>query len=151
MLTIMHAKIPLHQRETYEGWLMIISALLVSWLVLSLSFRSVSLRQSIEHSLRTSLETSSAVGVFVLTFSAVAREGAELSMFLQALLIDTANNHTAVIACLGGISAGIALAYVMIRWLAHVRLRWLMQISGIILLLMAGELMIEGIEKLGIL
>lgn len=130
---------------------MIIAGFFVTWLVLSLSFRSISIRHSLEHAVRSSLEASSIVGVFFITFSTVTREGAELAMFLQALIIETTNGHTALIACLGGIATGIALAYIMIRWLAHIHVRWLLRISGIILILIAGELLIEGSKKLGIL
>ena len=149
VLSIMHANLPENLRETYEGWLMILSALLVAWLVISFSFRTVSLKHSIEHSLRTSLETSSVFSVFFLTFSTVAREGAEMAMFLQALLIDTVSHGSAVVALMAGVSAGLCLAYILVRWLAHIRIRLLLRISGVLLVLIAGELFIEGLEKLG--
>lgn len=150
-LSIMHATLPESLRETYEGWLMILSALLVMWLVISFSFRTVSLKHSIEHSLRTSLETSSVFSVFFLTFSTVAREGAEMAMFLQALLIDTLSHASTVVALMAGISAGLCLAYILVRWLAHIRIRLLLRISGVILLLIATQLVMEGLAKLGVL
>lgn len=150
-LTIMHAHVPESLRTRYEGWLMILSAILVSWLVLSLSYRSISLRQSIETSLHSSLEASSILGVFFITFSAVTREGVELAIFLQALMIDTVQGIGAMLATMSGIGAGITLAYIVVRWLTHLKIRLLLRISGVILLLIAIELVVEGLEKLGII
>lgn len=151
VLSIMHAEIPEHQRALYEGWLMITSAILVSTLVLSISYRSISLQESIETSLQRSLEASSVAGIFFIAFTAITREGVELAIFLQALLVDSPRGIIAIIACFSGILAGIVIAYILIRWLSHLRIRFLLRISGFILLLIAIELAIEGMEKLGII
>lgn len=104
-------------------------------------------KKHIESSLSTNYENNNFFGIFILAMLAVAREGSETAIFLYTITIGQHIENLILASILGFILAFLSfyllqLGHKIFAW------RYFFQITEIILLLLAGSLLLTGIEKL---
>lgn len=104
-------------------------------------------KENIEFSLVTNSKNNNFFGIFLLATLAVAREGSETVIFLYSLSIGEHIKNLVIPSIFGFILAFLSfyllqLGHKIFAW------RYFFQITEMILLLLAGSLLLTGIEKL---
>jgi FTR1 family protein len=139
------------QEEAYEGWLMIVGAVLVATLVVWMLRTARRMKQQIEsrvESIAARGEGAVAAGLFGLTFVLILREGIETVLFLAAVNLTT----DALLSFVGG-AAGILVAVLFgvafVRGTARVDLMRFFKVTAIVLFLLAAQLLIGGLHEMG--
>lgn len=108
------------------------------------------LKRSLEAGLERSAGTAGGLGLFMLVLLAVAREGSEMVIFLYGTGL--AQQGMDLLWFLGATAAGLALAgltFWILQWGGKV-LSWktFFRVSEGLLLLLAGSLLVNGLEKM---
>lgn len=136
--------------DAYEGWLMLAGAVFVGSMVYWMMRTGKRMKREIEDKL-SSLNAASGrnvgLGVFLLVFLMVFREGIETVLFLAAVSLRT----TALMNFMGGV-IGLALAVVLgvafFKGSLKVDLRKFFSVTALVLFVVALQLLISGVHEL---
>jgi high-affinity iron transporter len=126
-----------------EGIMMLTASGLIAYFVVWLSAQSHSISSSISASVT---KTSTGLGLAVLAFLGVFREGLELVVFTMANLSAHAND--VALGTLIGIVGALILGVLVFRSSIKLNLSWIFKGLGLILILIGAELLAEGLVKL---
>lgn len=129
--------------EIFEGVTMLIGAALLVSMIVWMTRQKNQYKEKIEKRIE---ESAHATGVFTLVFVSILREGVETVIFLAAAnFASQANNQLGV---LFGIVAAATVGYVIFKGSLKINLRHFFTATSIVLMLIAGNLMIQAAEEL---
>ena len=136
------------ENEAVEGFLLLISAVLVAGLVLWMHRHGQHLKAEIETRAGGILEGPGArTGLFLFTLLMIGREGAETVFFLLAAGLTTEGLGSAA-AAVAGLGVAIGLAIALFRGSLRLDLARFFRITTIILLLFTVQLLAAGVHEL---
>ena len=130
----------------FEGVVMLVAAGLLTWMIFWMRGRARSLRREIEGRTQAALDAGSALGIALVVFVGVAREGVETARFLCGSR-EGAGAFSIVAAIVGGIAA-VALGYLFYRGSHRLDLKTFFTATSALLLLFAGYLLASGLHEL---
>ncbi len=138
--------------QTYfQIGMVLIAAVLIVQMVLWMRRHGRSMKQQMESSLQSHSESGNWWGVFFLVMLAIAREGSETAVFLYGISLSQQGTSDVGSMLLAGI-LGFALAFLTfyILQLGGKIFSWrrFFQVTEVLLLLLAGGLLLTGVEKL---
>ena len=134
--------------QIFEGMTMLIGAFLLTTMILwMMQQRHISreIEGKVEKHLMNVQPLFSHIGIFMLIFVAIIREGIETVIFLNAL------NYASGINFIGGtlgIIAAVAVGYLFFVITRKINLKKLFNISSILLILFAAGLVAHGVHEL---
>ena len=131
----------------FEGVVMVSAAVLLTWMIFWMRNRARTLRSEIEGKTQAAVEAGSAVGLALVVFVGVAREGVETALFLFSSVEGSGTLVSLVGAAIGGALA-VGLGYVFYRGSHRLNLRLFFSITSGLLLLFAGYLLAVGLHEL---
>ncbi len=131
--------------QIFEGVTMLFGALLLTTMILWMrKQRHIALE--LEQRVKTELTENHRVGLFLLMFVAVLREGIETVIFLGAASFVSSGNS--LIGSSAGIVAAILLGYAIFVGSMKINLKRFFNITGILLILFAAGLVAYGVHEL---
>jgi high-affinity iron transporter len=133
----------------FEGITLLTAAVLVTWLILWM-FGQKNVQEGIKQGVKKSIADPDTGhefnGLMAFAFIAVFREGIEIVLFLAGIqLVSGALSYLAIAV---GAMVAIGLAWAVFRSLVHLNLSIFFKATGLILVLMAGGLVSQGIHEL---
>lgn len=131
----------------FEGVVMLIAAGLLTWMIFWMRNRARTLRREIEGRTQAALDAGSAVGLALVVFIGVAREGVETALFLFSAVEGSSPIVSLVASLLGG-AAAVGLGYLFYRGSHRLNLRTFFTATSVLLLLFAGYLLAFGLHEL---
>ncbi len=145
-LNLLGARLEGIAEELFEGIMMLLAAIVLTWMIFWMQRQSSQLSQDLREEVRRTDRQNSSLALFSLAFLAVFREGVELSLFLTATAYSSGQS-----GMLEGILAGLALALV-IGWalttgLLRLDMRRFFTVTSVLLILIAGGLVGHAIHE----
>lgn len=131
----------------FEGIVMLFAAGLLTWMIFWMRNRARTLRGEIEGRTQAALEAGSTIGLALVVFVGVAREGVETALFLFSSVEGSSPVISFVGACIGG-AAAIGLGYLFYRGSHRLNLRTFFAATSVLLLVFAGYLLAFGLHEL---
>ena len=131
----------------FEGVVMLTAAGLLTWMIFWMRNRARTLRREIEGRTQVALEAGSAVGLALVVFVGVAREGVETALFLFSSVEGSSPLVSIVASVIGG-AAALGLGYLFYRGSHRLNLRAFFTATSALLLLFAGFLLASGLHEL---
>jgi len=137
--------------ERWEGWLMLLGAVFVVSMVVWMRRAARGLKREIESRVESIAARPAAgvgLGLAVLTFFLILREGIETVLFLATVDLTT----DALMAFAGGlVGLGLAVAFgvAFVRGTVRIDLGRFFKVTEIVLLVLAAQLFIGGLHELG--
>ena len=131
----------------FEGAAMLFAAGLLTWMVFWMRSQARTIRHDLESQVEHALATGSAVGLALVAFIGVLREGVETALFLFGT-VEGANKLLATTSAVVGLVAAVVLGYVFYKGAARLNLRWFFLVTSVLLLLFAGWLLAQGLHEL---
>lgn len=129
-----------------EGITMIAASLLITWMMLWISRMGRHLRQRVGDRATGYLSRGSVLGIFLMSFLAVVREGTETVLFLQASILHTQEVFQEV-GAIAGIALALGLSFCMLRGFHLLPLQWIFRTTNVLLILFAAGLLAHGIHE----
>jgi high-affinity iron transporter len=147
ILLLVGAELEGRAEAIWEGVTMLAAAGLLTWMVLWMRRQSHRLRSDLERRTQSALARGSALGLALVAFVGVVREGVETALFLAG---STAGSSP--LAAIAGATAGLVLA-VLLGWAFYrgsdrLNLRLFFTLTGAMLLVFAGWLLAAGLHEL---
>lgn len=133
-------------KEIYEGIMMIVAAGLLLWMIGWMAASGRNMKAHIEKNMAMHIAGGSAAGIFFLSFTSTAREGAEMALLIHATLLSTSHIHA--LAGIGiGMVIALAIAALMLRGVRLIPLQHFFTITGVFLLVLGAGLTMHGIGE----
>lgn len=132
--------------ELYEGVAMLVAGGLLTWMILWMLGQRHNIKKNLEKKAETHIEKDHPIGLFLLTFVAIAREGIETVIFLQAAVIQSGGSNTLIGGALGIVIA-IILSYLLFKGIARIPLKKFFTATSILLILFAAGLVAHGLHE----
>ena len=131
----------------FEGVVMLAAAGLLTWMIFWMRNRARTLRTEIEGRTQAALDAGSAVGLGLVVFLGVGREGGETALFLFSSVEGSSGIVSLVGAIVGGVAA-VSLGYLFYRGSHRLNLRTFFTATSALLLVFAGYLLATGLHEL---
>ncbi len=150
VLVVLGDSLPDDAQQIYQAVTVLIASALIVQMVFWMRRHGRTLKRDLESALTKAASQESWWSVFILAMIAVAREGSETAVFIYGTL--SAGKNDSLLATLGAIALGAALAactYLLLQ-LGNRYLSWrvFFRMTEIMLLLLAGALLVTGIDNL---
>ena len=134
--------------QIFEGFAMLIAAAVVTWMLFWMRRVAANIKGELHASVDRALVEGSVLGLAVLAFTAVIREGIETALFLlgQATAAGTQASST-LVGALIGLAIAVAIGYGLYRGARVINLRTFFQWTGVALIFIAAGLLSHGIHE----
>ncbi len=132
--------------ELFEGTAMLVAAAVLTTMIFWMRRQAINIRAHLHAQVQTALETGSLVALGTLAFVAVGREGVETALFMFAA-VRAATPLAATAGGLLGLTAAVALGYLLYRGTYRLNLRAFFNVTSVLLLLFAAGLLAHGIHE----
>lgn len=131
----------------FEGIVMVVAASLVVWMVFWMRSRARTIKRELHHRVDDAVTRGSVLGVGMVAFAAVVREGVESGLFLVGSF-DESNPVVALASAALGLAAAVVLGFAFYRGAERLDLRRFFQATAVVLVLLAAWLFSGGVHEL---
>jgi high-affinity iron transporter len=138
--------LPINQ-DAFEGWVMLVAAVLVIGMILFMMRTARKLKGEIESKVGSLAGNGSKWGLFAFVFLMVFREGIETVVILSGVSL----NSTELMSFLGtllGVALAIVFGVMFVKGSVRIDLRKFFRVTTVILLFVAAQLIISGLHEL---
>jgi high-affinity iron transporter len=126
--------------EIIEGIMMLVASGLIAYFVIWLSQQNSDASASLTNKVS---KTSTGIGLALLAFFGILREGSELVVFTLANLSTQANE--VAIGTILGIGLAVLIGIVIFKSSIKLNLKWIFKILGLVLIFIGSDLFVEGL------
>ena len=134
-------------QEILGGGLSILAVGLVTWMIFWMGRHA----RALKHELQSKLDAAIAgagMGIVVIGFVSVGREGVETALFIWASVSSSGNAVLGTVGALAGILVSVIIAYLIYRGLVRINLSRFFTWTGLFLILVAAGVLSYGIGDL---
>lgn len=130
--------------------IMVAAAGVLTWMIFWMRRQARAIKGDLQSRVDSALVAGSVVAMAAVVFFGVLREGLETSFFFLAVSEESSPAESAVGGAIG-LTAAIALAYLVYRGARWLNLRQFFTVSGAFILLLAGGLLARSLAELQVL
>jgi high-affinity iron transporter len=133
--------------DILEGWVMLVAAFFTASMIWFMNKTARSMKGEIEAKIAKATAGTSKIGLFLLVFLLVLREGVETVLILSAVSL----NSTALLSFIGttlGITVAVVFGVLFIRGSVKINLQRFFRVTTVILYFVAFQLVVSGLHEL---
>ncbi|MDJ0334486.1 MAG: iron uptake transporter permease EfeU [Rhodoglobus sp.] len=134
-------------QEILGGALSILAVILVTWMIFWMGSHARSLKGELQSKLDAAV-AGAGLGIVVVGFVSVGREGVETALFIWASVNSGANAVVGTVSAIVGILVSVVIAYLIYRGLVRINLSKFFTWTGLFLILVAAGVLSYGIGDL---
>ena len=134
-------------QEILGGGLSILAVALVTWMIFWMAGNARSLRSELQSKLDAAI-AGTGMGIVVVGFVSVAREGVETALFVWASVNSSSNAVVGTLSAIAGILAASVVAYLIYRGLVRINFARFFAWTGSFLIIVAAGVLSYGIGDL---
>lgn len=134
--------------QIFEGFTMILAAGVVTWMLFWMRRTAANIKGELQSGVDRALTEGGVIGLSLLAFTAVIREGIETALFLMGQATAAGSEAwSTVIGAIVGLLIAVAIGYALYRGAQVINLRTFFQWTGIALIFIAAGLLSHGIHE----
>jgi high-affinity iron transporter len=134
--------------QIFEGFAMILAAGVVTWMLFWMRRTAANIKGELHASVDRALVEGGVIGLAVLAFTAVIREGIETALFLMGQATAAGNEAlSTLLGALVGLAIAVVIGFAIYRGARVLNLRTFFQWTGIALIFIAAGLLSHGIHE----
>jgi high-affinity iron transporter len=146
-LAIVDSRLPFKTKETAEGVLSLVAVAGVTYMIVWMRRHARELKGHLESQAAAAIVTGSALGLAVMAFFAVLREGLETAIFMLAAFSNTRDPLSAGIGALTGVAVAIGLGWLIYKGGVKINLARFFKVTGVVLVLVAAGLLSYAVHE----
>lgn len=137
-------------QELLHAVILFLATGVLTWMVLWMHARGRGLKGELQRQADAVIATGRLLGLAAIAFVAVFREGVETVLFLLGVVTESTVGAAWALVAAGALGMVLAAgtAWIFFRGFRFLNLRTFFRITGILLLLVAGGLLMSGVNKL---
>jgi high-affinity iron transporter len=133
--------------EVFEGTAMFVAVIVLTWMILWMRKQAVNIKANLHAQVEAALSTGSSLGLVILAFVAVVREGIETVLFLFAATRVAGSPVLFTLGGLLGLGVAIGIGYSIYKGSSRLNLRVFFNLTSLVLILFAAGLLAHGIHE----
>jgi high-affinity iron transporter len=134
--------------QIFEGFAMVIAASVVTWMLFWMRRTSANIKGQLQAGVDRALVSGGVLGLALLAFTAVIREGIETALFLMGQATAAGSQATStLVGAVIGLAIAVAIGWGLYRGAQVINLRTFFQWTGIALIFIAAGLLSHGIHE----
>ena len=133
--------------DVFEGWVMLIAAFFTASMIWFMNKTARSMKGDIEARIAKATTGTSQIGLFLLVFLLVLREGVETVLILSAVSL----NSTELLSFTGtmlGVAVAVVFGVMFIRGSVKINLQRFFRVTTVILYFVTFQLLVSGLHEL---
>ena len=134
-------------QEILGGSLSVVAVILVTWMIFWMANHARSLKGELQSKLDAAV-AGTGLGIAIVGFITVGREGVETALFIWASVSSGANAVIGTISAIVGILVSVVIAYLIYRGLVRINLSRFFTWTGLFLILVAAGVLSYGVSEL---
>jgi high-affinity iron transporter len=137
-------------QEAFEGVVSLLAVGVLTWMIFWMRRQARFIKAELQHRVDIALASGSTLGLAMLAFFVVLREGLETALFLFAAFRATTAGSTALslLGAVLGFGVSALLGYLMYRGGVRLNIRTFFKVTGALVLVVAAGLLASGIHEL---
>ena len=147
VLFLVGAELQGRAEKVFEGVTMLVAASLLTWMIFWMRRQARTIKKELELRVADALARGSALGLALVAFVGVLREGVETALLLFGT-IEGSNKLFATVGAAVGLAVSVMLGYLFYRGASRLDLRRFFTVTSVLLLLFAGWLLASGLHEL---
>jgi high-affinity iron transporter len=132
--------------EIFEGSVMLLAAVVLTWMIFWMKGQSASIRSGLEGQIEIAVNRGSASAIILIPFLAVSREGFETVLFIFSAS-KTASALSTTFGALVGFGVALGIGLLLYQGSHRVDLKSFFSGTGILLILFAAGLLTHGVHE----
>jgi high-affinity iron transporter len=140
-LRVAEENLPQRQQERLETIIALIAVGMITWMIVWMRRHSADLKGDLQERASVALLSGSAIGLVVMAFLAVLREGIETAVFMLAAFQQSTDPGLTGTGAVLGIAVAMVLGYLIYRGGVKLNLSRVFRITGVVLVLVAAGLL----------
>ena len=133
--------------EIFEGSAMFLAAGVLTWMIFWMRQQAINIKAHLHAQIQSVLTSGSTLGLILLAFVVVVREGIETVLFLFAALTVAESPAAFTAGGLLGLVIAVLLGYSVYKGSARLNLRTFFNATSIVLIIFAAGLLAHGIHE----
>jgi high-affinity iron transporter len=134
--------------QIFEGFAMVIAAGVVTWMLFWMRRTAANLKGELQAGVDRALVSGGVLGLALLAFTAVIREGIETALFLMGQATAAGSEATStLVGAVIGLAIAVAIGWGLYRGARVINLRTFFQWTGVALIFIAAGLLSHGIHE----
>lgn len=134
--------------EIFEGVTMLLAGGLLTSMIWWFLKQQKSIRLHLESKVTQYSDRWARVGLFLVVFFAILREGVETVLFMSAIFLRNGDVVSVALSAFGGLFVALGLGYLIFVVEKKLNLKWFFRTSNVLLILFAAGLMAHGVHEL---
>jgi len=127
--------------QIFEGIAAVSAAGVLTWMIFWMRRQSVNIKAHLHADIQSALKSGASLGLVLLAFVAVVREGVETVLFLFAATQTAESSVAFTVGGLVGLALAVAIGYTIYRGTSRLNLRSFFNVTGLLLILFAAGLL----------
>jgi len=133
--------------EIFEGFAMFIAAGILTWMIFWMRKQAVNIKAHLQAQIQSVLTSGSSLGLVILAFVVVVREGIETVLFLFAATRVAESPPLFTVGGFVGLAIAIVIGYSIYKGTSKLNLRTFFNVTSVVLIVFAAGLLAHGIHE----
>ncbi len=133
--------------EIFEGSAMFLATGVLTWMIFWMRRQAIDIRAHLQTQVQSALTSGSSLGLVLLAFVVVVREGIETALFLFAATRVAESPALFTTGGILGLAIAIGLGYSLYKGATRLNLRAFFNVTSVILIIFAAGLLAHGIHE----
>jgi high-affinity iron transporter len=141
LLHVAEENLPQREQEQLETVIALVAVGMITWMIVWMRRHSADLKGDLQQRATAALIQGSAIGLVVMAFLAVLREGLETAVFMLAAFQQSDRPGLTGTGALLGVALAIVLGYLLYRGGVKINLSKFFRVTGVVLVLVGAGLL----------
>ncbi|MFQ5996721.1 MAG: iron uptake transporter permease EfeU [Dehalococcoidales bacterium] len=133
--------------EIFEGLAMFVAAGVLTWMIFWMRKQAINIKAHLHAQIQSVLTSGSSLGLVLLAFVVVVREGIETVLFLFAATRVTDSPVLSTVGGFLGLGIAIGIGYSIYKGTSRLNLRAFFNVTSLVLIVFAAGLLAHGIHE----
>jgi high-affinity iron transporter len=140
-LHVAEENLPQREQEQLETVIALVAVGMITWMIVWMRRHSADLKGDLQERASLALVSGSALGLIVMAFLAVLREGLETAVFMLAAFQQSDRPSLTGTGALLGVAVAVVLGYLLYRGGVKINLSKFFKVTGVVLVLVGAGLL----------
>lgn len=133
--------------ELFGGAAMFLAVGVLTWMIFWMRKQAINIRAHLEAQIQSVLTSGSSLGLVILAFTVVVREGIETVLFLFAATRVAGSPLLFTLGGFLGLAVAIAIGYTIYQGAVRLNLRVFFNVTSVVLMVFAAGILVHGIHE----